>query len=244
MKLADRNFSVNQKLDVAKMVGKSRFSTGKTFGVKAADGQGFITCQWGLKEFRYGMRGSDKNGCGWIAAYNLLKILGESPAPAEVARQFEKYRVALGILGTTAAAFYPYFHKKGYKVQPVLTWNLSKLENKLLAGRGAVLFYLHPKLLKGGHFVAVHRAGNEKDSGKLIFYNALNRHLQDTGRQLEGIPLYRQQTLQDIRTLRQFVADEKAYYKSRCFPAPFYAVCIFPEKRGKQRKGYSYQEIF
>lgn len=239
MGLAERNYARNCRLDLQTLVGTSRFSSGKQFAVKPADREGFIVCQWGLADFRYGLRGSNKNGCGWAAAYNLLKILGETPQPAQVLREFEKFGVFFGLFGCSAAAFHPYFCRKGYKVRSILTWNYARLERAVREGEGAILFYFHPKPLKGAHFAAV-CPGEE---GRLVFYNSLNLPLRNTGRKVGEIPLYRLEQQRDERTLKQFVADEKAYYHSRWFPSPFYGVCVC-RKEAKRLPGYSCQEIF
>ena len=60
-----------------------------------------ITNQSKYKHIRYGLLTSDKNGCGWIAAYNALKYFGFDVTPESVAKAYGKRCLWLwGLFGT------------------------------------------------------------------------------------------------------------------------------------------------
>ena len=42
------------------------------------------------EQWRYGLRSSAKTGCGWIALYNALVLLGEEPDPQQLIRACER----------------------------------------------------------------------------------------------------------------------------------------------------------
>ena len=51
-----------------------------------------IFCQRDIprEQWRYGLRSSAATGCGWIATYNALCLLGERAEPEELIRFFEQ----------------------------------------------------------------------------------------------------------------------------------------------------------
>ena len=60
-----------------------------------------ITNQSKYKHIKYGLLTSDKNGCGWIAAYNALKHFGYDVTPESVAKAYGKRCLWLwGLFGT------------------------------------------------------------------------------------------------------------------------------------------------
>ena len=66
---------------------------------------------------RYGFRSSAATGCGWIATYNALCLLGERAEPEELIRFFEHQLPLIhGNCGTTILAPAMYFKKHGYRV--------------------------------------------------------------------------------------------------------------------------------
>lgn len=53
---------------------------------------GFIIDQARLTNIRYGVFTSDINGCGWIAAYNFLKRMGEDADEKALADGLVRWR--------------------------------------------------------------------------------------------------------------------------------------------------------
>ncbi len=215
------NLKNNSRITPVGLMGKGKFSNGKPFVVRGMNHRGFIDCQWGMKAYRYGFFGSDYNGCGWIAAYNALKLLGESPSVHTVIYEFERYRVLFGMFGSTVLGFSHYFENKGYKTTQLVSRNIPKIENFMHCHDANIIFYFHPAPFKGAHFAA---AAPFED--KFIFFNAINRSLRFSNSFSDGVPIYRLPVFQDIRTLDEFVGDEKKYYRSRFFPSPFWVIGI------------------
>lgn len=65
---------------------------------------GYIIDQRCLNLIRYGRCGSHYNGCGWIAAYNLLHCCGIDLSPESVCRALEKSLRFGGKFGTFPCA--------------------------------------------------------------------------------------------------------------------------------------------
>lgn len=118
-----------------------------------------IYCQRAIPkdELRYGLRTSAATGCGWIAAYNVLRILGKQVDKQELIRYFER-QLPL-IHGNTGTSFWgpaAFFKHHGFKV----TVEVRRDRFDALAGSkpACVLFYYWRNGWKcGGHFVALHK---------------------------------------------------------------------------------------
>lgn len=117
-----------------------------------------IYCQRDIpkEQWRYGFRSSAATGCGWIATYNALRLLGEDAEPEELIRIFERQLPLIhGNLGTTILAPAFYFKKKGYLVN----WTScnDKFDRMARESDVCILFYRwHEKWRIGAHFVALH----------------------------------------------------------------------------------------
>ena len=57
--------------------------TGQFLPPEALSPDGYIIDQGRMRGVRYGRFGSDYNGCGWIAAYNLLRRCGKELSPEQ-----------------------------------------------------------------------------------------------------------------------------------------------------------------
>lgn len=55
------------------------------------------------------------HGCGWIAAYNTLRNLGEAPAPAAVLEEMERGGILLGKGGTNPFYLQKFLRRRGYR---------------------------------------------------------------------------------------------------------------------------------
>ena len=116
-----------------------------------------IFCQRDIpkEQWRYGFRSSAATGCGWIAAYNALHILGDHGEPEELIRSFEQQLPLIhGNLGTTILAPAFYMKKRGYLVD----WTSCYDRFDALARRSdvCILFYRWRKKWKiGAHFTAL-----------------------------------------------------------------------------------------
>ena len=135
------------------------------------------------EQWRYGLRSSAATGCGWIATYNALRLMGYRPKQEELIRYYERQLPLIhgnaGTLGQGPALF---FQKHGFSVE-----TLSVTEKYDAVAKEAdvcILFYYWRRGLKiGAHFVALHRT--EKG---IVGYNTFSN---STGPDLYGDSLER-----------------------------------------------------
>lgn len=118
------------------------------------------------QQWRYGLRASAETGCGWVAVYNALCILGEHVEIPELIRSFERQLPIInGTLGTFIGGPALLLKFKGY---PIRVTN-NRREYDALAKQYPVCilsFYWHRKFRAGAHFVAL-RWGD----GEFVGYN-------------------------------------------------------------------------
>ena len=117
----------------------------------------FIFNQYNIPKdkWRYGLRASAVTGCGWIAAYNALRIMGHKPAPQMLIRSFQRHvPVINGNLGTFLFSPALWFRKRGYRVK---TYVLREDFDAAAKNADAcILFYRWMgKMSAGAHFVAL-----------------------------------------------------------------------------------------
>lgn len=122
------------------------------------DIQKLIYCQRDIpkKKWRYGFRSSAAVGCGWIAAYNALCIMGCHPSAEKIIRSYEKmFPLIHGNLGTFLFAPVIYFKFHGFSV----TWTVKRnCFDEIAKQSDACILYFRwrNKWKFGAHFVALH----------------------------------------------------------------------------------------
>ncbi len=106
-------------------------------------------------QWRYGLRSSAATGCGWIAAYNALRLMGYRTSPEKLIRYYERQVPVLnGNLGTFAATPVKLFRKLGFHVK--VSMRLSDFDRLAKESDACLLFYHWAKPPKfGGHYVAL-----------------------------------------------------------------------------------------
>ena len=117
-----------------------------------------IYCQEKIpkEQWRYGFRSSSATGCGWIATYNALRLMGHYAKPEDLIRQYE-HQVPLinGNIGTVLFGPALWFHKRGFPVKVVA--NRARFDQEAKDADVCILFYRWLKKYKyGAHFVALH----------------------------------------------------------------------------------------
>lgn len=134
-------------------------------------------------DLRYGLRASSVTGCGWIAAYNALRLMGYRPKAEKVAAWFERlFPVVNGNLGTFVLTPAVFFKKLGFGVR-VLT-RRSDFDEAAKRSDVCLLFYRWQKKLKGGaHYVAL-----QYKDGRFTGYNTYRNSQtpDDYGESLEA----------------------------------------------------------
>ena len=108
------------------------------------------------EQWRYGFRSSAATGCGWIATYNALCLLGRNPDPQKLIRAYER-QLPL-IHGNTGTSFWGpalMFKKWGYCV--TMTAKQERYDDLCRRSDVCLLFYHWRQGWRiGAHFVAVH----------------------------------------------------------------------------------------
>ena len=127
-----------------------------------------IYCQGDIpaKELRYGFRASADTGCGWIATYNALRLLGKRADKQELIRYYERQLPLIhGNAGTSFWGPGAFFLHHGFRVEPEV--RRERFDALVERSEVCILFYYWRKGLKlGSHFVALHKT----DAG-ILGYN-------------------------------------------------------------------------
>ena len=106
---------------------------------------------------RYGLRSSAQVGCGWVATWNALHILGCTTDKAALVRYFTwMLPVIHGNLGTAFWAPVRCFRQWGFETR--LVFDRKKFDEALEASDAAIVFYHWAgKRGLGAHFVALEK---------------------------------------------------------------------------------------
>ena len=108
------------------------------------------------------------NGCGWVATYNALILLGSPHHPAEIVNSFETGggTVLGGVFGTYPVAIEEYLSEAGYNVSHTLFPQTSmNLDEAIKAARVAILAYAHTR---AAHYVTIEY---REEDDRFIVYN-------------------------------------------------------------------------
>lgn len=107
-------------------------------------------------QWRYGLRSSAATGCGWIATYNALRLMGYRAKPEDLIRYYERqFPLVHGNMGTSVWGPVVRFRKWGFPVKLVL--DRQQYDKEAQAADVCILFYhWHEKRKLGAHFVALH----------------------------------------------------------------------------------------
>ena len=107
------------------------------------------------RKWRYGFRSSSATGCGWIAAYNALYLMGYRASPEELIRSFERQLPLIhGNLGTTLLAPAVFFRRRGFRVR--VTFRRRRFDSLAKKADVCILFYRwRRKFRLGAHFAAL-----------------------------------------------------------------------------------------
>lgn len=131
---------------------------------KVFDDEGFIINQGLLKELPFGWFRSDAKGCGWISAYNLLRINHIDRTMQECAEGLEKRALFGNAMGQEMLSEWFWLKKQG------LDCRISRPSDKKAAGimknsSSGIILYNHKR---GAHYAAYRNLHN----GTVKFYNA------------------------------------------------------------------------
>lgn len=118
------------------------------------------------EQWRYGFRTSAATGCGWIATYNALALLGYAPDAEELIRYYEHQLPLIhGNVGTNIQGPAIFFRHHGFPVQTLSV--VERFDEAVKDTDVAILFYYWRRKMKfGAHFVTV-----QYKDGRFTGYN-------------------------------------------------------------------------
>ena len=108
-------------------------------------------------KWRYGLRSSAATGCGWIATYNALRLMGYKTNIDELIRYYE-WQLPL-IHGNAGTSFWgPALCFKTWDFPVEICVNRRKFDEVTIRSDVCILFYHWRKGCKfGAHFITLHR---------------------------------------------------------------------------------------
>jgi len=115
-----------------------------------------------------GMNEGWYNGCGWVATYNALILLGDPVHPADIVNYFETSGGAAfgGMFGTYPKAIEAYLRGLGFDVNHTLFPRSSTgIDDAIRASRVAILAYAH---MSAAHYITIEY---RDDIGMFVIYN-------------------------------------------------------------------------
>ena len=123
------------------------------------------------EQWRYGLRTSAATGCGWIATYNALRLMGYYAQPEQLIRMYERMLpIVHGNAGTSIPAPALAFRNWGFPVK--LEVKRDRFDQAARESDVCIIFYYWRSKWKfGAHFVTL-QAGNEGFTGYNTYRNS------------------------------------------------------------------------
>ena len=180
--------------------------------LRAFSRDGYIVDQRLLKNLPYGMKQSNYNGCGWVAAYNFLRACGRKKEYDIVRQQLEDSLIFGGLVGTHIIQLYLYLRRHGFHLY--WAWGREAALKKAQQCKAGILFYFNGTAL---HFVTFVPALEEEVALTQQTDNAVQDdvNLADTTGANESVkPQWhrffngRMGSMQDYDTLEHFLDSE------------------------------------
>ncbi len=130
----------------------------------AFDEEGYIINQSLFSAIPFGYFDTKRKGCGWIAAYNLMKMYGYEPFMQETAEGLNKGTFLQGTLGVNVLHLYRYLKQRRLPVTLHCGTVNRVLQVMEQSSMGIVLYF---------HSSGAHYATYQKEEGGLLhFYNS------------------------------------------------------------------------
>jgi len=126
---------------------------------------GYIINQGRMESIPFGWFNTRDKGCGWIAAYNLLKLNGKTILMKDVLAGLKRFTFIGNLLGQEKISLYFWLKKQGLNAHISVGTN-AKIIKKMCASKSGILLYIHRT---NAHYVAYEVL---KD-GRVQFYNAV-----------------------------------------------------------------------
>lgn len=140
-------------------------------------------------ELRYGLRTSAATGCGWIATYNALRILGKRARKEDLIRCYERQLPLLhGNAGTSIWGPAVFFKQHGFQVKTEV--RRERFDALVEQSDACILFYYWRRDWRiGAHFVALHKTDRgivgyntyRNSTGPDVYGESLEKFLKQRG---------------------------------------------------------------
>lgn len=132
----------------------------------AFDEEGYIINQDKTEVLPFGFTNSKRAGCGWIAAYNLLKINHREKTMNETFFGLSEYHILTGeVFGQNIYLLYYWLKKQGLRVHMTHLSQKACIEQMKNSSSGILLYY-HKR---GSHFTTYKKL----EDGTFKLYNAI-----------------------------------------------------------------------
>lgn len=131
---------------------------------RAFSPDGYIIDQRKTRQLQYGRYTSDWNGCGWIAAYNLLRYFGRRDSAETVNAALAAILPHQGRMGTPVRTMKKYLAAEGLPCRVV--WTRRRILREIRSAPAGILRYIDEG---APHYVTFVRSGGEK----WRFFNAI-----------------------------------------------------------------------
>ncbi len=117
-------------------------------------------------KWRYGFRSSAATGCGWIATYNALRLMGHPADPEALIRFYERQLPLIhGNTGTFFLAPATYFRRHGFSV--TIEPRRDRFDALAKASDACILYYWW----RSGRKLGAHFAALRYQDGQFTGYN-------------------------------------------------------------------------
>lgn len=137
----------------------------KILNDRVFDDEGFIINQGLMKDIPFGWFDTKAKGCGWIAAWNLLKMMGKETDMERCGRELEKGAFLGELMGENLFSLYRWLKKQGLNVSMSLPSNISA-KKKIRQSPCGIILYSHSR---GAHYVVYRNLGKNR----VQIYNAV-----------------------------------------------------------------------
>lgn len=122
----------------------------------------FLEKQEEYTNIKIGFYTSDYSGCGWIAAYNAMILLGHQQQIADVVKYFDGAfgTILFGMFGVAPHAITGYFRSMGFSVSANVFFFVKPrdIDERSMISRACILLYAHNR---GAHYVALKWEGEQ-----------------------------------------------------------------------------------
>ena len=127
------------------------------------------------QQWRYGFRTSAATGCGWIATYNALRLMGYHPEPEGLIRYYERQLPLIhGNAGTMIQGPAFFFRHHGFSVETLSV--TERFDEAVRNADVAIVFYYWRKKFKFGGYNTFRSSSGPDDYGE-----SLERYLKRNG---------------------------------------------------------------